>query len=118
MQNEPLPTPQAVAELAARVAVLERSSRRWRWSFAALAVIVCGMGAAGEAVRDVEFGIVKAKSFQVVDSKGTMVGHLEIAKSKDNSGEYARLGVVSSDKQRATILIPGENPLIVDHGNK
>ncbi len=126
MQTEPLTSPQAdpIATLAARVERLEHSAaagRRWRFAFVVLAVVVVGMGAAGEAVRDVEFGTVKAKRFEVVGSNGFGVASLSVAKNDDGAEEGALVVVSGQDKKtpfKATFVRPGQDLKILDKSNE
>lgn len=120
MQTESLTTPQAapaagrseVAELAARVDRLERSARRWRVGFAALCLVVVGMGA--YAVNDATFGVVKATSFEVVTPGGASVAVLTSRVSSDTKKDEGFLLVTGNEKKLATFVEPGEEPTIVD----
>lgn len=103
----------AVAELAARVSRLERSARRWRASFAALAVVVVSMGAA-YAVNDGEFGTIRARKFEVVTEQGESVATLTSRVSDATKKDEGVLLVSGNDKRLATFIEPGIAPTILD----
>lgn len=96
----------SVASIEKRLAGVEGSLRRWKFACAALALVVVGVAADG-AVKDAEFGTVKAKKFEVVDSKGRGLGGLVIG-TKD--GEHVSL-VLGGVDGKVTILVPGAQPI-------
>lgn len=120
MSTNSLTSPQAtpadarseVAELAARVATLERNARRWRVGFAAMCLVVVGMGA--YAVNDATFGTVKASKFEVVTDKGESVAALAWGTVDGSKNDEGYLLVVGEGKKKATFVNPGVEPKIVD----
>jgi hypothetical protein len=98
----------------ARLTQLEKSGRRWRLACFAVMVLAVGMGAvANEALQDAEFGVVKAKRFELTDSKGVAIGAFYTSTSEGK--EITTLIVTESAKKRATVITPGKNPLVVDN---
>ena len=100
--------------LEARVAKLERSARRWMAGCFAVCVMAVGMGAvANEALKDVEFGVVRAKKFELVDSKGTGIGTFHV-KKMDDGNESTVFIATESNKKKAVLITPGDSPVVVN----
>lgn len=110
--RSPKSEPMSDASLENRVAKLERAARRYRLAFFAAVVLAVGMGAKF-AVMDAEFGVVKAKKFELTDSKGTAIGGFYVSTSEGK--EITTLMVTESAKKRAVVITPGKDPLIVDN---
>lgn len=102
-----------LTNLEARLSKLEKASRRWRLLCFAVMVLAVGMGAKF-AVMDAEFGVVKAKKFELTDSKGTAIGGFFV-KSVEGGGETTSLMVTESTKKKAILLTPGREPLVVNN---
>ena len=128
MQNDLTTTPQATTDgtaatieaLAARVATLERhavTGRRWRFAFAALAVVMVSMGAA-YSVNDAEFGTVKAKAFEVIGSEGVAIGSFTSRKNEESGVDQSFLVVTGERKKKATFVEAGAAPNFVDRTGK
>lgn len=100
----------AVERIEKRLAGVEGSLRRWKLGFAALALVAVGVAADG-ALKDAEFGTVKAKEFVVVDAKGEMLGTFGLNKTGDAAG----VAISNSAKTKAVILTPGRQPFVVDN---
>jgi hypothetical protein len=94
-----------------RLTAVERSLRRWKLFGFTLALVVVGMGA-NVAVQDATFGTVKAKSFEVVDSKGLVIGLFQ-AQTVDGI-ESSGLVIRDSPGKTATVMTPGNEPLRIN----
>jgi hypothetical protein len=102
-----LPSVASVASIEKRLAGVEGSLRRWKLGFAALALVVVGVAADGVAVRDVEFGTVKARAFGLIDKKGDPIG---LFMSDGKEVEKAFITLRNSDQTKTTVLSAGNEP--------
>lgn len=100
----------ALVNLEARLSKLEKASRRWRLLCFAVMVLAVGMGAKF-AVMDAEFGVVKAKRFNVIGEGGQVVAEMYSTKSKTTNKDEGFLLVISEDKKKATFVMAGANEL-------
>jgi hypothetical protein len=86
--------------LEQRVAKLERSVKLWRLLGVVGLLLVVGMGATF-AVQDAEFGVVKARSFQVVNAAGQIQGAFGLGANDDGSS------LIAIDVNANQFIIPG-----------
>lgn len=100
-----------LSSLNARLSKLEKSARRWRWSFAAVCVLMVGMGAKF-AVQDAEFGVVKAKKFELVTDNGVSISTFHV-KKMPNGDDSTVFIVGDSTKKKAVLITPGEDIVFV-----
>jgi Na+/H+ antiporter NhaA len=98
------------ANFETRLAKLERAARWYRVGFFAVCVLAVGMGAKF-AVVDAEFGVVKAKRFNVIGEGGQVVAEMYSTKSEATNKDEGFLVVASEDKKKATFVRAGVGEL-------
>jgi hypothetical protein len=115
MSDETMPTTTTgtstptIAELAARLAGVERSARRWRTAAVVAVLAVVGMGAA-DAVKVPDE--IKAKAFTVVSADGREgVGKFFMLDADGANHGCILLG--STDSNKATVINAGGLPAVI-----